>query len=278
MLYRLFGSPQLVVRGRRVHHGLVGCWLICVGVALIVDDLPDRRVWRSDFPRQPNPEVDVHLRLLGGAYMSRPKRHDLVGHDWLPEGKHRTLHITHVTPAGAPVPFTGGGAKLVWHTTESSPGSVAVVDQVLRAKHAEPHFVIGRGTTGLEVIQYFPLSVGGRALEHPSGTPETNAANCVQIEVCGYAQDSHSWDGETLDALATLARMIERRTKIPRRRPRRFRSLKDGAGQHRFSGWRFVLARGHVGHQHAASQPGGHWDPGALRIREVFRRMDALGW
>jgi hypothetical protein len=49
MLHQLIGSPQLVVRGRRIHHGLVGCWLIAIGVALILDDLPDRRVWRSDF-------------------------------------------------------------------------------------------------------------------------------------------------------------------------------------------------------------------------------------
>lgn len=37
--------------GRRVHHGLFGAWLAAVGLALMLDDIADRRRWRADFRR-----------------------------------------------------------------------------------------------------------------------------------------------------------------------------------------------------------------------------------
>lgn len=47
----LGGNRKLYVRGRRVHHGLVGCVLAGVGLGLMLDDIHDRARWRADFRR-----------------------------------------------------------------------------------------------------------------------------------------------------------------------------------------------------------------------------------
>lgn len=189
---------------------------------------------------------------------------------WLPKGHHYDLHIQHVKPNGSPVPFTGGGWKIVWHTTEGN--DFATMDRVLRGKRAEPHFLIGRVGTGLEhftVTQYFPLDVGSRALEHPAGTMPTNSANAIQIEVCGYARDSHSWGSAQIHALAQLTRLIEHRVEVLRKAPRPFK-----VPALHYSQQGFVQAKGHVGHCHVPNNS--HWDPGRLPIQKIFRRIESL--
>lgn len=189
---------------------------------------------------------------------------------WLPTGHHYDLHIRHVRPTGSPVENSGGGPKIVWHTTEGR--DFATMDRVLRGKRAEPHLLVGRAGTNLEhfsVIQYFPLDVGSRALMHPSGTPATNGANCIQIEVCEFAKDAHTWDADLIHALAQLTRLLEHRTDVPRKAPRPFK-----VPALRYSGAGFVKAKGHVGHGHVPNND--HWDPGRFPWSRIKARIEKL--
>ena len=184
---------------------------------------------------------------------------------WLPVGAHWDLNIEHaqLTDAGA---FTGGGWKVVWHTTESDRESVDAMWRVLRDKRAAPHVVIGwrEGFRFPVAIQMIPFHRAGRALAHPSG-PETNRANAIQIEVCGRAAESNDWDENWYKALANLALLIEHRVDVPRKRPRRFPG-------DRYTGAGFVRAKGHVGHCHVPGND--HWDPGRFDGRKLLRYMN----
>jgi hypothetical protein len=86
-----------------------------------------------------------------------------------------------------------------------------------------PHVVIGwrKGFKYPVAIQCIPFDRAGRALQHPSG-PETNRANAIQIEICGRAAESHTWDANWYKALANLALLIEHRVDIPQKAPRSF--------------------------------------------------------
>lgn len=183
---------------------------------------------------------------------------------WLPEGPHWDLNIEHsqLDDAG---PFTGGGWKLTWHTTESQRESVDAMFRVLRDKRAAPHVVIGwrAGHRFPVAIQMIPFNRAGRALAHPSG-PETNRANTIQVEICGRAAESNDWDVNWYKALSNLANLIEHRVPIPTKRPRRF------PGE-RYTGAGYVRAEGHVGHCHVPGND--HWDPGRFRGTTLIRLM-----
>lgn len=185
---------------------------------------------------------------------------------WLPEGPHYDLNIEH-KPLEGSGPFTGGGWKMVWHTTESERESVDAMYGVLKAKRAAPHFVIGwrKGYRFPVVIQMLALDEGARALAHPSG-PETNRANCIQVEVCGRAASSHEWEDNWYRALANLSILVGHRVEIPESRPRRFPG-------NRYSGWGFVKAQGHVGHCHVPGND--HWDPGKFAGSKLIRYIKA---
>lgn len=181
---------------------------------------------------------------------------------WLPEGhlKSWCLHIDHhrLTGAGA---FTGGGWKITWHTTESKWDSFDTIKQLfIDRDHAgqgsEPHYLIGAsaGRKHPNVCQFLPLNRAARTLQHPSGTPETNRCNNIQIEVCGYASESGKWPKSRYEALANLVALIEHRKKVSRSVPKSF------GNDSRFSSGAFINARGHVGHKHVPFN--NHSDPG----------------
>jgi hypothetical protein len=176
---------------------------------------------------------------------------------WLPEGHHWGLIIEHQE-----APITGrldrsAGPKLCWHTAEMH-GADATA-KVLRAKGDEVHFVIAPSAGDSKVIQQLPLDSIGRGLEHPSGTPITNAANAIQVEIADFAKDAHSWPHYYYRDLAALACLVQHRVPIPRKAPHHF-----GLHATRFTANGWIHAEGHVGHEHAPNQPSGHWDPGAL--------------
>jgi hypothetical protein len=174
---------------------------------------------------------------------------------WLPEGHHYDLHIEHGAAEDAGE-FTGGGWKLCWHITVSPWNRVdGMVDTVI-AKRSSPHFVIG-GRPGVKhpvVVQLIPLDRAGRTLKHTL-PEETNRANCVQIEVCATPASVEAFkrDGFEYMALGNLARLIERRVKIPRKLARRFVDTR------RYSGPGYVKAAGHHGHMHVPGND--HIDP-----------------
>lgn len=105
---------------------------------------------------------------------------------WLPEGAHTDLNIEHhPSPATGPY-MAGAGLGILWHITVSPWLAIDAMISVLKAKHAEPQLAIG-GRPGFKfpvVAQFLPLNQWAKALAHPAGTPETNKAGWVQIEIC----------------------------------------------------------------------------------------------
>src|SRR4051812_48636045 len=102
---------------------------------------------------------------------------------WLPEGAHTSLNIEH-HPAPATGPYMpGAGLGMLWHITVSPWFAIDPMIRVLLDKGAYPQLVIG-GRPGYKfpvLAQMLPLNQWGKALEHPSGTPETNKAGWVQV-------------------------------------------------------------------------------------------------
>jgi len=194
--------------------------------------------------------------------------HRTISRLWLPEGylKSWGLHVEHKR-LGDAGPFNCGEPKLIWHTTESPWNRVDQMWQVLSDKDASPHFIIG-GRPGLKkpvVIQCIPLTRSARALAHPAGTPETNRARCIQVEICGYAKDSQDWSDEVYKALANLTVLVEHRVEVERKSYHLFRK-----GATRLSPDGFVRARSqHLGHQHVPNND--HFDPGGFDIDRLFK-------
>jgi hypothetical protein len=184
--------------------------------------------------------------------------------DWLPSGKHWGLTITHYrTPPTGPL-LPDCGHKLIWHTTE---GSYSSALGIFRTGHDAPHVLID--PHGGRVAQFLPFSDFSKALEHPTGTPETNRAGCVQVEIAGNASDSDDWEQAVYNRLGALVCLIEHRVAIPRRARHPFTATPSHQAR-RLSPRGFIAAAGHLGHEHAPSQRDQHWDPGCFRTSKLF--------
>jgi hypothetical protein len=182
--------------------------------------------------------------------------------NWLPEGHHWGLKIEHRRLPDAGV-FIGGGHKLCWHTTEGY--NIDAMWRVLRDKNAAPHFVIDPGGGDAEVYQCIALNRAARALEHPPGTPPTNTANCIQVEICDYAKNAGDWGHVIYRDLGALAALIDHRFNIRRG----YRPFTVPAKKVTPAG--FVRATGHLGHSHVPNNS--HWDPGRMNGSALMRAI-----
>lgn len=77
-------------------------------------------------------------------------------------------------------PFIGVPWRIVWHTTEGR--TIEGGYAALTHNNDEPHFI----ADGRQIWQLTPLDVASRSLRHV-GSPETNRANAIQIELVGFA-------------------------------------------------------------------------------------------
>lgn len=179
---------------------------------------------------------------------------------WIPTGNHWGLTITKTRREDAGE-FVAATPKIVWHTTEGT--SFDGARATLFANGDEPHFLVS--VDGRFVQQFIPLNRSSKSLRHPAGTPETNRAHCVQIEVCGFARDSQNWSEAKMERLAALAVLIEHRVDVERHTHCSFQEPKRIAADH-FARW-----SGHVGHVHVPNND--HVDPGHFRITDLFAKM-----
>lgn len=176
---------------------------------------------------------------------------------WIHDGP----HVERVNGNGAGG-FTGGGRKLVLHTTEGGQTADSIVG-TLRSKNAWVHFIID--VHHKKIIQCLPLNVAARGLMHSRG-PETNRANCIQIEIVGFAYLStclhygyprkyaiQEWGPEEYDYLASLCARIHKRFKFPVK-------VRSFQKPRRFTGSQFVNFAGICGHMHVPGND--HGDPG----------------
>jgi hypothetical protein len=155
--------------------------------------------------------------------------------------------------------FVPSPPKIVWHTTEGA--SIEGAIGAYRAHNAWPHFTLDPKSGRL--VQHLPLNRAGRALEHRSGTVETNRAHAIQVELVGFAKESSGWSSERYERIARLARQLEAAVGVPRRAFATFTL----SGQ-RLSDSAWLHGTGHCGHQHVPHN--NHSDPGALRIDLVI--------
>lgn len=182
---------------------------------------------------------------------------------WLPTG-HLTswnLHVRHA-PAPATGPFIPEAEwKFTLHTTETAESSQESLSRHFASGIDTPHFTLGivPGLDDYVVSQHLPLNKFGKALEHPPGTKETNRAKSIQMEICGFASDSPEWTQKKYEAVAAVICLVAHRVPFGFNIPRPFTATPNRYTQ---QGW--VKAKGINGHQHAASQPHNHWDPGNI--------------
>src|SRR3954468_7403883 len=163
-------------------------------------------------------------------------------------------------PHATRIPYRDAGAyvpadpKLVWHTTETL--------RLPAYDGSAPHLTLDPANGSL--WQHIPLDRAARALEHPPGSVETNRADCVQVELIGFARDTPSWPRAHYARIASLARWIEANHDVPRRSTVTFATTPQ-----RLDSDTWLAYAGHLGHEHVPAQPGNHWDPGAFRIELV---------
>lgn len=193
-----------------------------------------------------------------------------ISHSHLPNGEHWGLRIDSAHTFHTGSMSAGAKWKLVLHTTEGN--GFGAMDAVLTSKDAQPHVLIDPGTR--RVKQYIPLNEYARALEHPIGTPDTNRARCVQVEIVGFAAPNKSARDVAEESLqwyanlGALCELLRHRTPFDRRVYHTFE-----LGARRITAAGFAQAEGIIGHMHVPSQPSGHWDPGRLDTDLLIQTM-----
>jgi len=162
---------------------------------------------------------------------------------------------------------------LCWHTTETK-GLPSYAG-------TQPHFTLNPRTG--ELWQHQSIAKAAKALEHPSGTPDTNRANCIQVELICYSDEKVADNvgglavPDLTDAdyqrIAKLARWIEKNGKVPRKESVTFKHYPESAGLDngvRLSNSAWLSYAGHLGHQHIPNQTHGHGDPSNLKIGKIL--------
>jgi len=158
--------------------------------------------------------------------------------------------------------FTGGGKKLVIHTTEGRTALGAVA--AYKKNNSWPHFTISYEEK--KQIQHLPLNLAARSLQNDTKDGyDTNRANAIQIEIVGYANETSSWPQSKLDWIAQQFKKIYDNYQFGLSYPE-FRQ-----GTRRFGDKEFVDYSGIVGHAHVPDN--NHWDPGALNVAYIVTQM-----
>lgn len=163
--------------------------------------------------------------------------------------------------------------KLLLHTTEGPSVQAALNAYDSRAGRyssgVHPHLTVDPTTH--ERLQHIPLTRSAYALK------ATNRAGIIQVEIRGYARESHLWAHEISDWLGRMvvAPILAACPLIPADAPLAFRGEESGLlaapwprGKARVSPTVWSGTYGIVGHQHAPHD--GHWDPGRISIRPIL--------
>ena len=169
--------------------------------------------------------------------------------------------------------FTRSPSIICLHSTEggSWPGYSAGADA--------PHFTIDPRTG--DVRQHTPINVAGRALMHPAGTPETNRAGVIQVEIIGTCDGATAsrynlhylpdmTDAEAANINRLLVAIFDA-TGIPLETTVTWKQYPASYGPGngvRLSRSAFANYRGVLGHQHVCDND--HGDPGNLPIAKIL--------
>ena len=169
----------------------------------------------------------------------------------------------------------GGGTyvaapwRFVVHTTEAVPSTVSGA-RSMAARHPNPPHLWAWPEQDW-VGQTVPLDRSAFALLHPSGTPHTNKARALQVEVIGHAANSPSkpdWYWEWL-GLKVLRPILDAGYPInlDRVHPTTGNDGYGTAGAVRMQWAQWASFDGVCGH---SAVPGNsHWDPGAAPLHLI---------
>ncbi|MDP9333478.1 MAG: N-acetylmuramoyl-L-alanine amidase [Actinomycetota bacterium] len=157
--------------------------------------------------------------------------------------------------------FVGAPWRGVLHTTQGPTADGAI--STFQGNNFWPHFTVDFNAA--RIVQHLSLDVAARALE--VHTVQTNRANCVQLELVGFAADTPSWSSDQIEFIGDLMRAIEARVPIPRQSTVLFKTspqadtLNNGV---RLSANDWLAYSGWCGHQHVPENV--HGDPGLIDI------------
>lgn len=98
------------------------------------------------------------------------------------------------TPANTNYRETQVPWRLVLHTVEGDPPTEAAMISTARSHANGPHLWVSP-RLGVK-IQTVPLDKCARALARPRGAPETNHMRAIQVEIFGFAGQTHTWPAE----------------------------------------------------------------------------------
>ena len=191
---------------------------------------------------------------------------------WLPDrpGEPSARRIAG-NDAGSYRPFSTWSFLL--HTTEGS--SLAGAVAAYRQHNSWPHLTFD--PVAADLAQHVPFNRPARALRNASGGVETNRYRVIQLEIVGFAAESHTWPDLVLSRLGHLLARVRELCPFDLDAPYRFLGQGDGTlatttAKQRMTFAQWYRFRGICGHQHAPENT--HWDPGRIDIAKI---IDAAG-
>lgn len=177
-------------------------------------------------------------------------------------------------PTGDAGNYIGGPTKLVWHTSETSRGTIDAIANALHSKqHTDVYHVLADPSLR-RVVQVLPLNKAASALAHPRSV-ETNHDGAIQVCVIGRSHESKDMSTEDLDWLgsAVLAPIANAVPDLSLTNIATFYgddcgfTLATTDARQRFAPSTWDNFGGQCGHQHVPGND--HWDPGALNVARI---------
>lgn len=164
--------------------------------------------------------------------------------------------------------YTSGPRKLVLHTTEGAlEGALAAYAN----KRVVPHFTWDRASR--RRLQHVDTDRSVSALANDSGGVQTNRDGAIQVEITGFAADSHNWSDSDLRWIAEGIKEVCEVEGIDWRNFRTFVGEEAGTIAREDAPQRMSFAEwdafdGVCGHQHVPENH--HWDPGRLNYPRIL--------
>lgn len=159
--------------------------------------------------------------------------------------------------------------RLELHTTEGK--SVAGALAAYESSGAYPHFTVRYETK--ERLQHVSLSRSSTASRNLDGGVETNRWRCIQVEIVGFAGESHTWSKEKLEWLgrevvAPIRAQVGFQLVAPKFVGTESGTIATTTAKQRMSFEAWKAFNGVCGHQHVPENH--HWDPGRLDIATIL--------
>lgn len=167
--------------------------------------------------------------------------------------------------------------KALLHSTEGT----SIEGAVSAYRAYPPHLIVDPWKR--RKVQHISLDRAAYALWNG----DADDSRCIQVEIVGFAGQSHTWPDEVLRWLGVeLARPLHEYAGVPyvvvwkgfRRDGEMPFKLADPSSPLRLTQAELDLFSGFLGHQHVPGD--GHWDPGGLNVHKIidYAKDDDVSW